>query len=189
MTGVGVVVASSLMVAGPASSAATERPAASVACTRIGAVRKVGSQVQVCTKRARRNIWVTQKGTSSTASSTTTVPAVSGLPRSAVDRPGANTADIKFIYVTFKDGPDSRRDSNGDIAGMASEVNRYYQSQFPGKRLRFDTFEGGLDVQHMQLPLSNAEFNRRWCFNESDSPAGCDRPDVLNVLEEAFRNA
>jgi hypothetical protein len=114
---------------------------------------------------------------------------VTGLPRSAVDRPGANTADIKFIYVTFKDGPDSRRDANGDIAGMASEVNRYYQSQFPGKRLRYDTFEGGLDVQHMQLPLSNAEFNRRWCFNAWDSPAGCDRPDVLNVLEDAFRNA
>ncbi|MFZ9577712.1 MAG: hypothetical protein ACO3AK_02930, partial [Ilumatobacteraceae bacterium] len=67
---------------------------------------------------------------------------MTGLPRSAVDRPGANTADIKFIYVTFKDGPDSRRDANGDIAGMAGEVNRYYQSQFPGKRLRYDTFEG-----------------------------------------------
>jgi hypothetical protein len=117
------------------------------------------------------------------------VPSVTGLPRSVVDRPGANTADIKFIYVTFKDGPDSRRDANGDIAGMASEVNRYYQSQFPGKRLRYDTFEGGLDVQHIQLPLSNAEFNRRWCFGSSDSPAGCDRPDVLTVLDNAFRDA
>jgi len=186
---IGLVVASGSMVVGPARSAATEKPAASAPCTRVGAVRKVGSQVQVCTKRARRNVWVTQKGTSSTASSTTTVPQVTGLPRSAVDRPGANTADIKFIYVTFKDGPDSRRDANGDIAGMAGEVNRYYQSQFPGKRLRYDTFEGGLDVQHMQLPLSNAEFNRRWCFNSWDSPAGCDRPDVLTVLEDAFRNA
>ena len=186
---VGLVVASGSMVVGAARSAATDKPAASASCTRVGAVRRVGSQVQVCTKRVRRNVWVTQKGASSTASSTTVAPSVTGLPRSAVDRPGANTADIKFIYVTFKEGPDSRRDANGDIAGMASEVNRYYQSQFPGKRLRYDTFEGSLDVQHMQLPLSNAEFNRRWCFNAWDSPAGCDRPDVLNVLEDAFRNA
>ena len=42
---------------------------------------------------------------------------------------------------------------------MASEVNRYFRSQFPGKQLRYDTFNGRLDVQHVQLPMTNKEYN------------------------------
>jgi hypothetical protein len=200
---VGLVVASSSILVGPGQSVAKEYPAATGQCARVGAVRTIGGAAHVCVLVGKKRIWVpktssrtttttTLSTTTTTTRSTTTTtvaPSVTGLPRSAVDRPGANTADIKFIYVTFRDGPDSGRDSNGDIAGMASEVNRYYQSQFPGKRLRYDTFQGGLDVQHIQLPLSNAEFNRRWCFGSSDSPAGCDRPDVLMVLDNAFRDA
>ena len=198
---VSLVVASASLVAGPGLSIAREHPAAAAAgqCTRVGAVRTIGGVAHVCILVGKKRIWVPKSSPRTTTTTTTSIsrstttttiaPSVTGLPRSAVDRPGANTADIKFIYVTFKDGPDSRRDANGDIAGMASEVNRYYQSQFPGKRLRYDTFEGGLDVQHVQLPLSNAEFNRRWCFSAMDSPAGCDRPDVLTVLEGTLRNA
>lgn len=55
-----LVVASGSMVVGPARSAATEYPAVLASCRRVGATRRVGYQVQVCTKRARRNVWVTQ---------------------------------------------------------------------------------------------------------------------------------
>lgn len=194
-----LVVTSGSTLLAPGQSVAREYRAATGQCARVGAVRTIGGAAHVCVLVGKKRIWVPKSSSRTTTTTTTPIsrstttttvaPSVTGLPRSTVDRPGANTADIKFIYVTFKDGPDSRRDSNGDIAGMASEVNRYYQSQFPGKRLRYDTFEGGLDVQHIQLPLSNAEFNRRWCFGSSDSPAGCDRPDVLTVLDNAFRDA
>lgn len=80
------------------------------------------------------------------------------LPRTAVDRPGTSKWDVKFLYVTFKGGPDSKRDVDGSIAAMASEVNRYFQSQFPGHRVRFDWYKGALDVQHIELPYTNKEF-------------------------------
>ncbi|MFZ9912853.1 MAG: hypothetical protein ACO3F6_04045 [Ilumatobacteraceae bacterium] len=74
------------------------------------------------------------------------------------DRPGAGRWDVKYLYVTFKGGPDNRRDETGEITGMASEVNRYFALQNPGYKLRYDTFEGALDVQHLPLPITNEEF-------------------------------
>ncbi|MFM8956919.1 MAG: hypothetical protein ACKOJH_05680, partial [Actinomycetota bacterium] len=56
--------------------------------------------------------------TSSTSTTTTTIKP--GLPRSAADRPGNREWDVKFIYATFLDGPDNRRDVNGQIAGIAA---------------------------------------------------------------------
>ncbi|NCZ86279.1 MAG: hypothetical protein EBY95_02380, partial [Actinobacteria bacterium] len=87
---------------------------------------------------------------------TTTTEAVDvvkpGLPRSTVDRPGSVNYDVKFIYATFVDGPDERRDTSGAIAGIAADVNRYMTTQFPGHRVRYDMFEGQLDVQYVQIP-------------------------------------
>jgi hypothetical protein len=75
-----------------------------------------------------------------------------------VDRPGSTKWDVKFLYVTFKDGPDDERDVDGSIAAMAGEVNRYFESQFPGHRVRYDRYKGALDVQHLALPYTNKEF-------------------------------
>jgi hypothetical protein len=65
---------------------------------------------------------------------------------------------VKFIYATFKGGPDSRRDINGDIQGIANDVNRYFESQFPEHRVRYDTYQGRLDVQYVELPITNTDF-------------------------------
>lgn len=86
----------------------------------------------------------------------------SPLGRSSTDRPGANKWDIKFVYITFKNGPDARRDSLGDIAVMANQVASYFRSQNLGKQLRFDTYDGQLDVQHLAAPITNKEFRALW---------------------------
>jgi hypothetical protein len=99
--------------------------------------------------------WEMTDAASATSGSPVYLPT---LPRSPVDRPGVGQWDVKFLYVTFKGGPDSKRDEDGSIAAMASEVNRYFQSQFPGNRVRFDWYKGALDVQHVELPFTNKEF-------------------------------
>jgi hypothetical protein len=162
------------------SERANEWVTAAARCTRLGQTRQVAGQTQVCQRQGKRNVWVTRPSASTTTTTTTTLPP---LGRSTTDRPGANTADIKFIYVTFKDGPDSNRDSNGQIAAMASEVNRYFRSQFPGKQLRYDTFNGRLDVQHVQLPMTNKDYNDIWLNYASGYPT------IDNVMSDMMRDA
>ena len=84
------------------------------------------------------------------------------LPRSTVDRPGANVLDIKPIYVTFKDGADDRHDVNGLIAQMVSSSVDWMAEQNPGFTIRVDTFQGLPDIQHVQLPVTQAEFLANW---------------------------
>ncbi|MFM8970936.1 MAG: hypothetical protein ACKOI3_12115, partial [Actinomycetota bacterium] len=88
-------------------------------CARVGQTRTVAGRAQVCAQQGARRVWVSrQKGSrtpvssgATAASTTTTIKP--GLPRSAADRPGNREWDVKFIYATFLDGPDNRRDVNG----------------------------------------------------------------------------
>ena len=78
---------------------------------------------------------------------------------------------MKFIYATLLDGVDERRDINGEIAGIARDVNRYFQMEYPGHRIRYDTFGGRLDIQHIQLPITYAGLRelfveRGWNFED-----------------------
>ena len=100
------------------------------------------------------------------------------LGRSDTDRSGSNTADIKFVYLTFKNGPDAKRDSSGDIAVMADQVASYFRSQNPGKQLRFDMYNGQLDVLHIAAPITNAEFRALWPPPTMTSE-GCPNPNEV----------
>lgn len=97
----------------------------------------------------------TSRGAKSPTSPTTVPPRLS---RSKDDRPGNRDWDVKFIYATFADGVDERRDVNGSIAGIAADVNRYLETQHPGHRARYDLFEGQLDIQHVEIPMTNKAF-------------------------------
>lgn len=143
--------------------------AAAGTCSRVGAVRTIGGAAHVCVLVGKKRIWVpktSSRTTTTTAKPTTTTttqksgtPTIKpGLPRSTVDRPGNREWDVKFIYATFKDGIDERRDVNGSIAGIAADVNRYFGTQHPGHRARYDLFEGQLDVQHIEIPMTNKAF-------------------------------
>jgi hypothetical protein len=188
----GVLIATSIVVASlPGKGVAAEsspksadqRVAAATRCTRVGQTRLISGRTQVCKRSGRRNVWVTKQGPLTTTTTAVATTPSRPLGRSAIDRPGANTADIKFIYVTFKDGPDSNRDSNGQIAAMASEVNRYFRSQFPGKQLRYDTFNGQIDVQHVRLPMTNKDYNDIWLNYAGGYPT------IDNVMSDMMRDA
>lgn len=145
-----------LLTAGPANAAA---------CSVLGQKRVIGGRTQTCTRVGNARQWVaatTRTGSTTVRSTTSTLPQADvvkpGLPRSTVDRPGPANYDVKFIYATFVDGPDERRDSNGAIAGIAADVNRYFRTQFPGHQARYDMFDGRLDVQYVQIPVTNKAF-------------------------------
>lgn len=80
------------------------------------------------------------------------------ITRSSVDRPGPNVWDVKVVYATFKGGPDSKRDTNGQLATLTSNIGSYFARQRPGYQLRFDTFKSQLDIQHIALPVTALEF-------------------------------
>lgn len=84
------------------------------------------------------------------------------LGRSMTDRPGPNILDIKPIYVTFRDGADDRHDVNGLIAQMVSSTVDWMAEQNPGFTIRVDSFNGLPDIQHIQLPVTQAEFLADW---------------------------
>ena len=118
-------------------------------CAREGTSRTIDGVRWKCQRQASGLTWIRIQSTATQA-----------LPRSTVDRPGQNKWDVKFIYATLKNGPDSRRDVSGDIEGIANDVNRYFESQFPGHRLRYDTYAGHLDVQYIELPITNKELRK-----------------------------
>lgn len=143
--------------------------AAASKCARVGAVRTIGGTVHVCVIVGKKRIWLprstsptstttTTKSTTTTVAQSTTTTVKPGLPRATVDRPGNREWDVKFIYATFANGVDERRDVNGSIAGIAAEVNRYFETQHPGHRARYDLFDGQLDVQHIEIPMTNKAF-------------------------------
>jgi hypothetical protein len=92
------------------------------------------------------------------------------LPRSTSDRPGGNIWDVKAIYATFKDGPDSQRDSNGEIGTIMSNIADYFARQREGFQLRLDQFNSVVDVQHLALPVTAAEFQAM--FRDKDDLVG-----------------
>ncbi len=163
---VGCLVAASVawgLVCVPSGASALVNNRVGARCTKAGeAVREIKTQAYLtCMKNLQgRLVWTPPLG------------------RSAVDRPGANKWDVKFVYLTFKNGPDAKRDSLGDIAVMADQVGSYFRSQNPGKQIRFDTFKGQLDVQHIAAPLTNTEFRKLWPPPTRTSD-GCPDPNVV----------
>lgn len=84
------------------------------------------------------------------------------LPRSTVDRPGANVLDIKPVYITFRDGADDARDTDGTIATLATNTLDFFAEQHPGFELRLDTYNGLPDIQHVELPITREQFLTNW---------------------------
>ena len=106
--------------------------------------------------------------------------AAPSLRRSSVDRAGPNIWDVKVLYATFKSGPDDKRDTNGQLARLATEINGYFGRQRPGFKLRFDTFAGKLDIQHIALPVTTQEFSA--LFTDC-----CD--ELQTLMQKVFANA
>lgn len=96
-------------------------------------------------------------------------------PYSTIDRPDeVDGYQIHFIYALPSDGNDSFLDIGGQIELSANAMNGWLQSHID-HHLRFDTYEGKLDISFMQLEYT------------ADEISALDT-DVLTLMEYEIKN-
>jgi hypothetical protein len=87
------------------------------------------------------------------------------LPRSLVDRPddgGESSPKVKVIYAVPSFAKDQRRDVSGEIARGLFEVEEWRASQNGGFGLRYDTFNGALDIGYMTFESTKQQWYDRF---------------------------
>lgn len=62
------------------------------------------------------------------------------------------------MYVLPADGFDQSFDTNGTIAGAVEWARSWFSGQTGGRRIRFDTFQGVLDVTFLRTSRSDADY-------------------------------
>jgi hypothetical protein len=89
----------------------------------------------------------------------TGVPAAIG-ERSFSDRPDdlPGLYQIHVVYLLFKDQEDLKRDLDGSIAASIDLANTWFKEQTGGSTLRFDTYQGQLDITFAQFGITKAQF-------------------------------
>lgn len=142
-------------------------------CSRVGSVRTVGRSRQVCRLVAGRRIWVNRPNTTVGNTTTTTIkPAIVDplanesatftkiLPRSMSERPDdrPERTQIKVIYAVPSFATDRGRDTSGEISRAVFAANEFWSRQNGGFGLRFDTFQGALDVGYMTVQTTKADW-------------------------------
>lgn len=76
------------------------------------------------------------------------------LPFATFDRPDdVEGYQVHFIYALPSDGVDALLDVSGEIEMSATAMNNWLYSQ-AGARLRYDTYEGALDITFVRLPYT-----------------------------------
>jgi hypothetical protein len=176
-----ILAAASIVTLTLAPLTAAPTGAAAGACARLGAVRTIGGFAHVCILVGKKRIWMprssprtttTTVGSGGTTTTTTTVPSrrdplkneydtfTKPLPRIIGDRPDdrGESAQVKFIYVVPKFATDRRRDISGELARYAFETNEWIASQNGGYGLRFDTYQGALDVGYLTLDVTKDQW-------------------------------
>ncbi len=84
------------------------------------------------------------------------------LDFSVVDRPDdSDLHQIHFIYAIPSDGTDKLRDVNGEIELSANAANYWLCEQSGGSSLRYDTFQGKLDITFLKLPFTADELSSK----------------------------
>lgn len=80
-------------------------------------------------------------------------------PFSLVDRPDdSDEYQLHFFYAVPSDSKDDLLDVNGQIALSAAAMNTWLEGQ-TGHRLRYDNFDGALDVTYLPLEPTADEIN------------------------------
>lgn len=115
-------------------------------------------------------------------------PADAALPRSTVDRlDEARGPQIHVIYAVAADGADRRLDETGALEGSVSSFQAWLAAETGGPNLRFDTYQGSLDVSFFRLAATDAAVAARGAFvreavEAEVRAAGFDRPDRLYAV-------
>lgn len=175
----------------------------STRCTRLGSTRTVGRTRQICRQVGNRRIWVNRPTASTPGSVVPQKPVVvdpldneyasftKTLPRSTVDRPDDRTdrAQIKVIYVVPSFSTDRKRDTSGEIARAAFAANEFWARQNGGFGLRFDTFQGALDVGFMTLQSSMADWYAKYfTYGESSGSSSGFRNGMSNFQTDLVKS-
>jgi hypothetical protein len=81
--------------------------------------------------------------------------------RSTSDRPDEQPGNqVHVMYVLPSDGADQQLDQTGTLEASVRIANEWFTTQTGGKKLRFDTYEGGkLDVTFLQLARTDLQMN------------------------------
>jgi len=78
--------------------------------------------------------------------------------RSLVDRPDDFAGQqVHVIYAVPRDGADQQFDVTSKIPYSLAAANNWLQGQI-GRKVKFDTFQGDLDITFVQLPRTDAEY-------------------------------
>lgn len=79
--------------------------------------------------------------------------------RSAVDRTDESAQpQVKFLYVLPADAVDRAFDTDRTIHRTVSSWQRWFAGQANGRRFRFDTFQGALDIAFVRLARTDAQY-------------------------------
>ena len=96
---------------------------------------------------------------SPSAAATRTLTRIPTIARSTVDRPDDSDGyQVHLLYVLPSDAPDELLDTDGTILTSATAANNWFKEQ-TGARLRFDTFQGALDITFVRLNRTDAQYN------------------------------
>lgn len=90
----------------------------------------------------------------------TDIPAALG-ERSYKDRPDdfPGLYQVHLFYVLPADATDQNRDLDGKINKTIEAVNKWFFEQSGGSKIRFDTYQGQLDITFVQMDMTNAQFH------------------------------
>jgi hypothetical protein len=86
-------------------------------------------------------------------------PAIQTDERATGDRPDdfPGLYQVHFLYVLPSDSRDLQRDTNGRINKTVLADNKWFEEQSGGSKIRFDTYQGQLDVTYIQLDITSQQ--------------------------------
>jgi plastocyanin len=110
------------------------------------------------------------------------------LPRATSDRPDGGTGgQVHIIYVLPSDGVDHSLDTNGTLKNTVSSFQTWLDGQTPGRSLRFDTYQGSLDISFYRMTRTNADIANegalvRDAIEDETTVAGFDAPNKIYAV-------
>ena len=86
-------------------------------------------------------------------------PAPTPRGGSTVDQPDDIAGNqVHVIYVLPSDGADQSFDIDGTLSGSMQLAQNWFAGQTNGRRVRYDTYRGALDITFVRLSRSDAQF-------------------------------
>lgn len=151
-------VAPSVAITGPAGYSQT------ITATQTLGTLTPGSYVVTAARVADRGIGYAAVPVTVTVSGGSTVSATAEyglriLPRSTAERTNTSSLpQVKLVYALPSDGTDRGFDTTGTIHRTISSGQRWLSSQTGGRYIRYDAFDGGLDIVLARLPRTDAAY-------------------------------